>query len=225
MTAEMVLWAELGAGDVLLALRTGRAKQSGFIDTHQWAPLVGSRELVIYGGHPNAQLRRVALGAPPAVAHWSLSREQLPPEATSSRALRSYVLRQGAGDGAIGDIVLGEHIAIATTEELDLADLLPGAERADSWSEPLVKSENTSASALRLDAVLAPLFRVSRGEAQTAIEYHFVFHNFHPAGKRTATISAGDQLVYRTKGRIEIVDCSATTRSGRIALTFRRYPI
>ena len=95
--------------------------------------------------------------------------------------------------------------------------------QSPAWPEPLVNPEQVTVSSLRLDAVVASLFRVSRGEAQTAIEYGFIFQNFHPVTKRTAVVAQGDQLVYRTKGRVEIADCSATTRSGRIAMSFKRY--
>jgi hypothetical protein len=218
-------WAESDADDVLLQLRSSPGFFSGFLDTHQWVPLLVARGIEAAGGHPSAQLRRVAAEAVPPIACWRIERAHLPEEARSPRGLRSHLYRTGAADGSVGDIIAGDFVALATMPELEVAALLPGAERTEEWQEPEVDIERATVSALRLDAVIAPLFRISRSEAQTAIEYHFVFHNFKAAEKRTLAIGAGDQLVFRTKGRIEILDCAATTKSGRIAVSFRRFPI
>src|SRR5688500_16968074 len=98
-------WAELNADDVLLQLRVNPGATTNFLDTHQWAPLLKSKECRIAGGHSHAQLRRVALEDEPAVASWRVERTQLPPEVTSARALRAYLYRAGAEDGSLGDIV------------------------------------------------------------------------------------------------------------------------
>ena len=217
-------WAELGADDILLQLRLNPGASSGFVDTHQWSQLRRS-ECHINGGHANAQLRRVALQPEPDVACWRVDRAHVPTELANSRQLRAYVYRHGVEDGALGDILVGDHIALATAPDVDMANLLPGAELTATWDEPAVTLERATVSALRLDAAVASLFRVSRGEGQTAIEYGFIFQNFEPVKKRTATIAQGDQLVFRTKGRVEIVECDATTKSGRIAVSFKRFTI
>lgn len=218
-------WADLSADEILLQLKLNPGSVSGFLDTHQWSPLLHSDKCAISGGHPHAQLRRVALGKEPSVAVWRMQRSHLPPDTTNARQLRAHLYRNGAADGEIGDIVAGDDLAIATVDGMDLADILPGAEHSEIWGDLEVALERATASALRLDAVVASLFRVSRGEAQTAVEYGFVFQNFEQVKKRTAVVSQGDQLVFRTKGRIEIVACDSTTKSGRTALEFKRFPI
>jgi len=220
-----IAWGELSADEVLLALRSGAAGASGFLDVHQWLPLQQSSSVQFGGGHPNAQLRCVALEHAPEIAYWRLDVERLPHDIRSARQLRGALYREGAPEGSLGDIVVGSQVMVVAAPEVDLSELVAGAERTADWTAPAVQTEQATVSALRLDAVVAPLFRISRSEAQTAIEYGFVFLNFAPAKKKTLAVKAVDQLVFRTKGRIEIVDASGTTKSGRVGLRFNRFPM
>ena len=100
-------WSELPPQDVLrilreLAARDGQA-QSGFLDTHQWAPLAGEGiSISLSGGHPQAQFRRAGIGLQPQVAITCLP--GLPPAVNSLRMLRGWLYRNGAPDGSLGDI-------------------------------------------------------------------------------------------------------------------------
>jgi RNA-binding protein YlmH len=218
-------WADLSADEILLQLRLNPGSVSGFLDTHQWSPLRNSDICYIAGGHDNAQLRVVTLERVPRVALWRIERSHLPADVANARQLRTYLYRNGVQDGQVGDIICGDHLALATFPDLDLTEYLPGVDTVDEWQEPELPLERLTVSALRLDAVVASLFRVSRAEAQTAVEYGFLFQNFEQVKKRTAVVAQDDQIVYRTKGRVEIVRCDATTKSGRIAVGFKRFPM
>jgi RNA-binding protein YlmH len=88
----------------------------------------------------------------------------------------------------------------------------------------VLATTRTTAASRRADAQLTALFKVSRGEAQIAIEYGFVYRNFRPLTKRTQSLSIGDQIVYRTKGRAEIVGLETNPRSGRVWVEFLSFP-
>jgi hypothetical protein len=220
---QLFAWSELAPDEVLLALRDTKA--SGFLDTHQYAAWGPAAEVLLNGGYPHAQLRRAALAAAPQVRCWTMRRSDLPPNIAVPRQLRGYIQRELGLSDAVGDIVIGEHVAVAANPEVDLAELFPGAVWTDGWEPPAVRPERATAAGLRLDSIVAALFRVSRGEAQTAIEYGFVFLNFAPALKRTLAVKAGDQLVYRTKGRCELASLGENTRSGRAVVEFKRFPL
>ncbi len=113
---------------------------------------------------------------------------------------------------------------LAACPKSPVRGLIPALEELTSSELPTVPLERLTAASLRADAVIASLFKVSRGEAQTAIEYGFVFRNFRPLTQRTTQLKPGDELVYRTKGRIELTDVEENSRSGRNWVSFQRYP-
>ncbi|MBN2081285.1 hypothetical protein JW859_03660 [bacterium] len=226
---EGFCWAELPPDDVLAVLtaraRTGGQATSGFLDTHQWAPLAGRPELTIDGGHPSAQFRRVALGAAGiAVGYYRLARTALPEHIRSARQLRAWLYGAGAADSSLGDIVLGDDALLAADPAAGLANLGLPLISCDGWQPPVAKATRSTAASSRADAVVGTLFKVSRGEAQTAIKFGFVYVNFRPLAKRTQALSAGDQVVYRTKGRAEVFSIETNPKSGRVWVEFTAYP-
>jgi RNA-binding protein YlmH len=221
-------WSELPAEDVLLRLQQLKAQgalaQSGFLDTHQWCRLAGTTGLVLAGGHAQAQFRRAILDDTAAeVASYSIPLASLPSGIRTARQLRGWLRRQGIASDMIGDIVVGEQVWIATAPGA-LADLPLEFDIAPSGiALPVTEELRATAASARLDAVVGALFHVSRGEAQTAIKYDFVFLNFAPAPKPSHQLRAGDQLVYRTKGRAELLQLVANVRSGRLWVNYRFY--
>lgn len=220
-------WSNLAPDEVLLALRgLSEGAASGFLDTHQFSVLLDNPELRLNGGHPAAQYRRASLEAQPALIMWTCRRSDLPEGLGSARAIRQAWRSAGEAAWAVGDIIVGsESCWLASLPEAPVRGLIPAFEPGDTATElPGVQPERLTAASLRADAVIASLFKVSRGEAQTAIEYGFVFRNFRPLSQRTTQIRQGDELVYRTKGRIQIAEMEENSRSGRNWLSFRRFP-
>lgn len=223
----MTDWSLLAPEEVLLQLGASGQPDavSPFLDTHQFSPLLSQPGLQSWGGHPAAQRRRISLTSQPEVSNWSGERQKLPERMSSPRVLRQYMQSLGLLSDELGDIIFGpERIFLAALPGTDLRNcadwLVPTAEQ----TAPLASEQRATCASLRLDAVLPALFKVSRGEAQTAIEYGFVFVNFSPAGQKRQAVKAGDQLVYRTKGRGEIVAAEENSRSGRQWVSFRLYP-
>ncbi len=223
------IWTELPADDVLEQLdqmsKEGCAAVSGFLDTHQWSPLAGNPRISLDGGHADAQFRRASLGdGPLSVAFFHIRPELLPDNAKGGRGVRAWLDRHGVAPNSIGDIAAGRHICLAAVPgALDGLPMLE-AQAVNDWSPPEITVERVSVAGERLDALLGAVFRVSRNEAQTALKHGFVFKNFEPAVKRTKGFQSGDQIVFRTKGRAEIVATGENVRSGRLWVELRRFP-
>jgi len=229
-TSELPVWAELSAPEVLALLRRIAAGQdgaaaSGFLDTHQWAALQDEPGLVLAGGHSAAQFRRAGIGAEELdVMIWRVAANDIPESVRTPRQLRSWLYRSGLPDSSVGDIVIDGDAVLALTPAASPAAAGFVAVQQDAWPAGLVSPKRRTASATRMDAVVSAVFSVSRGEAQTAIEYGFVFCGFHPVAKRTQTVRPGDHIVYRTKGRAEIVELAENKRSGRQWVEYRLFP-
>ena len=78
-------------------------------------------------------------------------------------------------------------------------------------------------SSLRVDAVAAAGFRLSREEAKAAVERGLCSVNHLPAAKPDAAVDEGDLISVRGKGRIRIAEVRGETRKGRVAVTLLRY--
>lgn len=225
-----ICWDELSADEALLLLRRSAAEHdgqsvSGFLDTHQWVPLANAPGIRLDGGHPRAQFRRAAINldvVPLRVSRLALA--QLPNGVRTARQLRGWLYRNGAPDSTLGDIVVADEVALVADPQLDFARLELAAAKLNDWPEPRAGIKRTTAAGPRADAVVSALFSVSRGEAQTAIKHGFVFVDFHPLAKRTQMLAAGQEIVFRTKGRASIVQIELNPRSGRVWVEYRHYP-
>lgn len=78
-------------------------------------------------------------------------------------------------------------------------------------------------SSLRLDAVAAAGFRLSREEAKAAVERGLCSVNHLPAAKPDTAVAEGDLISVRGKGRIRLAEVRGETRKGRVAVTLLRY--
>jgi RNA-binding protein YlmH len=76
---------------------------------------------------------------------------------------------------------------------------------------------------LRLDAVLAAGYKLSRSEAQRLIAAGLVKHNHVPEERSDVRLEAGDLLSARGYGRLRIDEIQGETRKGRIGVVLFRY--
>jgi hypothetical protein len=223
------IWGALPWRDVLARL-TRQADEHGgqavtsFLDTHQWCYLRQDARLCIDGGHPQAQFRRITIGAAPEVRYFRAESGALPEGVRTAKQLRAWLYRSGLPDGAAGDIVLGAYALLAVEDGIEPAELGLAAKLVSAWQPPDIPAVRVTAAGLRADAITAAVFKVSRGEAQTAIKYGFVFCDFKQVEKQTQALHPGAQLVYRTKGRAEIAALSENTKSGRLWVEYKLYP-
>ncbi len=72
-----------------------------------------------------------------------------------------------------------------------------------------------SVASLRIDSIIALIFKLSRGEAKEFIEKGMVFVNNKPCLKAGLDIDIGDRITVRSKGRCKIIELGGQSRKGR----------
>ncbi len=98
--------------------------------------------------------------------------------------------------------------------EIDLEQIVTGEER--------IKEIRTTVSSLRLDAVAAAGFGMSRTAMAREIKAGRVKLNWSEVNSPSEDVKEGDVLSIRGRGRVEIAEAGGTTRKGRIHLSLRR---
>ena len=104
--------------------------------------------------------------------------------------------------------------ASITASEIPLSELrVPETER---------KEFSDTVASLRLDAVLASAFRLSRGKAAEAINQGLVFVDHLQATRTDMVVSEGAELVIRHLGKAKLTEVGKRTRKDRIRITIER---
>ena len=102
-----------------------------------------------------------------------------------------------------------------SVKEIPLASLTP--------KPPVVKTIRDTVAALRLDAVLASGFSLSRSKAADFISAGRVAVNHRECIKGDRTVSQGDVLTCRGLGKCVIQEILGTSKKGRIMVVLERY--
>ncbi|MDO4178863.1 MAG: YlmH/Sll1252 family protein [Phascolarctobacterium sp.] len=89
--------------------------------------------------------------------------------------------------------------------------------------EEKVKIINATVSDLRLDAVAAAGYGVSRSRMSEEIKALNVKVNWQEAKKPAQAIAVGDIISFRGRGRVEVAEVKGTTKKGRTSITLKRY--
>jgi hypothetical protein len=224
VSAQTIHWEHLSPEEIveLLSGPIGGPEMSGFLDAHQWIQLVADG-FNAWGGHADAQFRRVSRGplAPESVALFGRHAAPASSQRVETQRIRGELRAIGLPPGSFGDLQTGAEIALASMPECRNNLLAAGWEEITVWPAMTTAPGRVTVPSLRLDAVVAGIFHVSRGEAQTALEYGFVSLNFALGPKRTVDCKAGDQIIFRGKGRAIVSTASAPTRSGRLWVEYQ----
>lgn len=154
----------------------------------------------------------------------------------SHRDLLGSFMSLGLTRACIGDILIdAEDIYLFASAQTAgfICDGLNGAGRASLRFEalnetpPMPKPKGTAfssvVSSLRLDAVLAAAYRISRGDAADAVRSGLVKLNHLPCDRVDAPVAEGALLSVHAKGRVRLVSVDGRTRKQRIGVTFFRY--
>lgn len=81
-----------------------------------------------------------------------------------------------------------------------------------------IKAINATVSTLRLDAVAAAGYGVSRTQMTESIKMQQVKLNHKTAKSPAQEVKAGDVISYRGKGRLEVAEVKGMTKKGRISI-------
>lgn len=106
-------------------------------------------------------------------------------------------------------------VANVTLNEISSADLLKKEEK--------IKVINATVADLRLDAVVAAGYGVSRSRMAEEIKSLNVKVNWKEAKKPAQSVDVGDVISFRGRGRVEVEEIRGTTKKGRISITLKRY--
>lgn len=89
--------------------------------------------------------------------------------------------------------------------------------------EEKVREVFATVSSLRLDAVAAVGFGVSRSKIAGEIAADKVRVNWNTVSEGSYTLKVGDRISARTRGRIEVHEIKGETKKGRISVLIKRY--
>ncbi len=202
---------------------------------------------ILFGGYPGAErklwaflpdwLEEEAWQAGDDCPVCALSVTVPPMADLSHRDCLGSLMALGLTREKLGDILLTETGAQVLVLRETLPILLSQWERAGRWPVTLkpipltdltpapgeVRHLRATAASLRLDAVLAAGFSLSRSRAGELIRAGRVEVDHRPCGKADRTVEAGAVLTCRGLGRCVLTDAGGTSRRGRIVLEFDRY--
>ena len=89
--------------------------------------------------------------------------------------------------------------------------------------EEKVKVISATVAALRLDAVAAAGYGVSRSRMADEIKGLNVKVNWKDAKNAAQNVVEGDIISFRGRGRVEVAEIRGTTKKGRVSVTLKRY--
>jgi len=210
------------------AQQIARAYGSGF---SVWGGYAGA-ERVIGCFHP--------IGETPETGEYPLvclhSRVQTRFGSITHRDLLGAFMALGLTRSCIGDIIIGDTdaylFAVSQTAGFIAASLNSAGKMSLHFSvleqipaipEPEGSSFQAVVSSLRLDAVLACAYRLSRSEAADCIHAGLVKVDHLPCERVDAVLKEGALLSVRGRGRIRLTAVNGMTRKQRIGITLFRY--
>ncbi|MBW4461192.1 MAG: photosystem II S4 domain protein [Nodosilinea sp. WJT8-NPBG4] len=197
-----------------------------------------------WGGYPQAERQRLAI----ARADIPLDQSQIPLslltvggnfmfDPASHGDFLGALLDTGLHRDKVGDIiVLGERGAQAIvvpelaeflTQSLTQVRSVPVKTQPLEWDQlrvraPQKKALTTVEASLRLDAVASAGFGMSRSKMADLINSGDVRVNWKPITQASYTLSTGDLIAIRGKGRLEIGEV-AVTKKERYRVSLTRY--
>ena len=226
--------------------RTGMPCFTGFLSPAEagWAEATARRQRVnvtLEGGFEDAERRIACFWDDEPPEHFPLDALELTwphQSAPGHRDVLGSVMGLGIKRSVIGDIVvLAErgYLFCETQMAQHIADSLASAGRIRLQLKRLeglpqleppkgVETRDTVAS-LRLDAVIAAGFHLSRTDAAELIAAGHVKLRHLPTERPDARIQEGDVLSVRGHGRLVVEEVGAPTKKGRLPLLMMRYGV
>jgi len=191
-----------------------------------------------FGGYPAAERRRLVLapeGEEPGEDDAMLALVQIKPHGAADLGHRDFlgaILGLGVRREKVGDVVVQDGFGQVFLDR-DLAGFVAGSlERVGAKNvrtevvsladfeepSPAVELKRITVPSLRLDAVLAHCFALSRSEAAALISSGKVQLNWRLETKPSRDLQMGEVISVRGRGRAEIKEIGGITKKGRQAL-------
>ena len=222
---------------------------TGFLDMRQqtiamdFCRSIGARPLFL-GGYDDAE-RRVCAFLPDyldedgfdGIACVRVQTAASLPQALTHRDYLGALMGMGIKRETVGDILVradGADILVLSDMRDFLLTHFEKAGHARFTAQPIgllelivppvkTTTERDTVPSLRLDCVLSSAFRLSRGNAGAYIDAGRVFVNGMQMLKRDATVSEGDKLVIRGKGKAVLTSVGGLSKKDRIFIELEIY--
>jgi len=229
------------------AVRTARPVFSKFLDPAQGELALGAARrqraaVRLWGGYEDAERRIAAFLAPDVPEEplewplrWLRCRWDPRYAAPGHRDLLGALLGQGVERDNLGDLLVAEGVAYCAALP-DIAGYLSSlceagraAIRCDvpegdpQLPQPRLEPQRRTVASLRLDAVLAAAWNLSRGEAADMIAQGRVRVDHLPEERSDARLGEGALVSARGWGRFRLAEVGAATKKGRIGITLSHY--
>lgn len=228
-----------------ICLKTSRPKFLGFLSSAE-AVLAEQTlktfavDFSLFGGYESAE--RVMLGCFP---EWDTDKGYPIAAVTfkfrngaelTHRDFLGSLMALGIKRETVGDILIEEGRAVAFVSE-EIRGYIKtqvtkigreGVAVEEGYSLPLPVSDtltpfSDTAASERLDCIIAALCGFSRGKASEVLNLGLVTVNSVVTTKPTKTVSAGDIISVRGKGRFVIDTLDGRTKKNRIIINYRKY--
>lgn len=157
-------------------------------------------------------------------------------ETFSHRDILGSVLGLGLERDVIGDIFVKEkeafllcvdRIAMFLTEQLEQVRHTNVLCRIEQTEDDSFKKEyqvfSRTVSAIRIDAVAAAAFGVSRSTAASAVSGGKIFLNGREITAPSTSVKEQDVISFRGQGKARLKEIGNLTKKGRIVVTIERY--
>lgn len=231
------------------AYKSRKFKVSEFLDPHAYnvAEIIAANfdniKIEAYGGFNNAERVKAAyisedfygqpdFGMAYYLACWDKRYYDL-----SHRDVLGAFMGTGLKREALGDIVfVPEGCQFVVEKELVnylnsnlLAIGSAPIELKEITAEELLQKEekvkiiNATVADLRIDAVAAAGYGVSRSHMADEIKSLNVKLNWKEVKKAAQSVVEGDIISFRGRGRVEVAEVKGTTKKGRISITLKRF--
>ncbi len=229
------------------AAKRGEAAFTHFMDLNQIQLAMAAARaqgvsLSLEGGYPDAERRMGAFydALPPEEWEWPIQPVELRWRAQfgspEHRDLLGALMALGFERERMGDIVIAGDRAYVFAEP-EMADYIVRsiesagrvsikAKLADSIAElppPAGRTFRDTVPSLRLDAVLAAGFSLSRSEASDRIAHGKAYVNQAQQLRTDFAVQEGDLISLRGEGRVRLESVDGETRKGRIAVRLFKY--
>jgi RNA-binding protein YlmH len=217
--------------DLMSAARAGRVVHTGFLEPNDAAAIIaklrqGDISVNVSGGYPGAK-RRVITVFPDHMPEANTPLVGLYVADTQDADELRVALRKQLDADAVGDIIQHQN-GLSAVVLRDSAKELPVNIRGKMHEVKVVelqkvatgqgKRQTTIVPALRVDALGAKAFGVSRSYFAKGVAAGNVFVNGQKATKSTDA-EAGDEVYAEGLGRFSVVSVQGETRKGNLKIT------
>ena len=126
-----------------------------------------------------------------------------------------FILDQKVAEAVKGELLYIGGVKVTSIEEDDPANIIPREER--------VKEIKATVASLRIDAIAAAGFGMSRTRAAEDIGAEKVQLNWQTVKNASQAVKQGDVISFRGRGRVEVESVGGQTKKNRTVVALKRY--